>query len=118
MGRVDGMMSLTPATLQAVYEMLVQVPPFRRLKLPPSCEITFEVYNEPACYGEYEPEHIIRISRAKVGHLDTLIKTMAHEMVHCLLYVRKDKAWDQHTGKFEHYANRISSTMGFDPKEF
>ena len=111
-------MNITPSTCQAVYEMLAQLHPFKRCKLPPSCVITFEVYNDPGCYGEYEPEHVIRISRAKVGHLDTLIKTMAHEMVHCLLWCRKEKTWDQHNEKFEYYANKISSTMGFDPKEF
>lgn len=118
MGFMGGMMQITPESMRVVYEMLAQLPPFKRLKLPPSEQVTFQAYNDPGCYGEYEPEHIIRISKVKVGHLDTFIKTMAHEMVHLYLYVSRNKEWDKHTGKFAYYANRISLTMGFDPKEF
>ncbi len=111
-------MTLTPHSAQVVYEMLAQLPPFKRLKMPPSQDVIFEINNDPACYGEYEPEHIIRISKAKVGWLETLIKTVAHEMVHLHLYQIRYKDWDKHDKKFLYYANRISNTMGFDPKEF
>ena len=111
-------LSITAKQSQVMYEMLIQMPPFARLKMPASEDVTFQVNNDPSCYGEYEPEHIIRISKAKVGHLDTLIKTMAHEMVHLYLYSSGNKSWDKHDGKFAYYANRISTTMGFDPKEF
>ncbi len=111
-------MTLSPGTVQVTYEYLCQLPPFKRLKMPASQDVTFEVNNDPACYGEYEPEHVIRISRAKVGFLETLIKTVAHEMVHLHLYRIGYKGWNLHDKKFEYYANRISTTMGFDPKEF
>jgi hypothetical protein len=105
-------MTLSPGTVQVTYEYLCQLPPFKRLKMPASQDVTFEVN------GEYEPEHVIRISRAKVGFLETLIKTVAHEMVHLHLYRIGYKGWNLHDKKFEYYANRISTTMGFDPKEF
>lgn len=111
-------MAISSSTVRATYEYLSQIPPFKRLNMPASESVTFEVNNDPACYGEYEPEHVIRISRAKVGFLETLIKTVAHEMVHLHLYRTGYKEWDSHDKKFEYYANRISTTMGFDPKEF
>jgi hypothetical protein len=103
---------------KAVYEMLLQLPPFTRWKMPGSRSIEFVVNNDSTCYGEFEPPKIIRISKKKVGHLDTLIKTMAHEMLHLRLWYIKDAGWNKHDGKFEEYGERIAKSMGFDPKEF
>lgn len=109
---------VTEKNCAIIYEMLAQLPPFARWKMPPSIEVEFEVYNDPLCYGEFEPPNIIRISKRKVGHFETLVKTMAHEMLHQKLYVMKDPKWDAHDGKFEEYGVRIANLMGFDPKEF
>jgi hypothetical protein len=109
---------ITPQTIQAVYEMLVQLPPFNRWNLPPSKHIIFEAINDPTCYGEYEPEpHAIRISYAKIGHLENLTKTMAHEMIHLKLYIKGSKSWDNHDKVFCALSHKVAVQLGYDPKE-
>jgi len=101
-----------------VYEMLWQLPPFRKWKLPPSDKVVFQTLNTNDCYGEFEPPNIIRISRKRIGFFDTYLKTMAHEMVHLYMYVIKHKGWSKHDGRFAQLANKVSEVYGFDPKEF
>ena len=72
-----------------------------------------------ACYGTYEADpHVITISTLKVGHFDTLFKTVAHEMVHLKRYIDNDPNWTQHDARFTELGNQICAVMGFDPKEF
>ena len=109
---------VTPQTVQAVYEMLICLPPFNRWNLPPSKQVGFEVHKDPTCLGEYEPEpHVIRISEAKNGHLDTVVKTVAHEIIHMRLYLKRSKSWDKHDNQFNELSHKIAITLGFDPKE-
>ena len=104
--------------MRAIYEMLIQMPPLSRWNLPPSNKVEFHATNDPTCYGEFEPPNIIRLSRKKVGHLDTAVKTMAHEILHYRLHLMNHSDWDKHTGKFLELGEKIALTMGFDPKEF
>jgi len=108
---------VTANTCKAVYEMLYQVPPFCKWNLPPSDDIEFVVMHDPSCYGMYEPEHIITISSAKHGHLDTIIRTMAHEMIHLYQFTRNRGGWNIHGAVFNRYAHKVSESLGFDPKE-
>lgn len=111
------MIKVTPATIRASYELLVQLPPFSRWKLPDTKDIEFVATRAVDCYGEYEPEHIIRVSGAKNGHLDTLLRTVAHEIIHMVRACRGDPNWDKHDDKFAEMAAAVSQNMGFDPKE-
>lgn len=109
---------VTPRTICAIYEMLIQVPPFSRWNLPPSCEVNFEVTNDPTCYGEYEPEpNTIRISSAKIGHLENITKTVAHEIIHMKLYLKGSKSWDKHDSVFNNLSHKVATQLGYDPKE-
>ena len=109
---------VTRSTCIAVYELLIQLPPIKAWNLPPSKDIIFVVRHLPDFYGEYEPDpHKITISSAKHAHLDTVIRTMAHEMIHLHLFLRKDPNWDKHTKSFLDAAEKVSITLGFDPKE-
>jgi hypothetical protein len=109
---------VTRSTCVVVYELLVQLPPIKTWKLPPSKDLLFVVRNMPDVYGMFEPEpHKITISSAKHAHLDTIIRTMAHEMIHLHLFLRKDPLWDKHTKSFLDAAEKVSHTLGFDPKE-
>jgi predicted SprT family Zn-dependent metalloprotease len=99
--------------------MLVQVHPMKTWRLPPSQDVVFKVNDDPTCYGQYEPDpHTITLSRAKLEHLDNVIKTMAHEVVHLKLYQMRSKSWETHDHNFAKYAVLISEEFGFDPKEF
>jgi hypothetical protein len=109
---------VTRSTCVAVYELLIQLPPIKAWRLPPSKDIIFIVRHLPDVYGMFEPDpHKITISSAKHAHLDTVIRTMAHEMIHLHLYNRKDPLWDKHTKSFLDAAEKVSTTLGFDPKE-
>jgi hypothetical protein len=109
---------VTPQTVQAVYEMLIQLPPFNRWNLPPSKDVNFEVTKDPTCYGEYEPEpHTIRLSSAKLGFLDNVTRTMAHEIIHMRLYIKGSKSWDKHDAVFNNLSHKVATQLGYDPKE-
>jgi hypothetical protein len=109
---------VTPQTVQAIYEMLIQVPPFNRWNLPPSKDVNFEVINDQNCYGEYEPEpHTIRISSAKLSFIDHLTRTMAHELIHLRLYTKGSKSWDKHDKAFTDLSYKVATQLGYDPKE-
>lgn len=109
---------ISEQSMRSIYEMLIQMQPISRWRLPPSKEVEFAAVNDPLCYGEFEPPNVIRLSRKKIGHLDTAIKTMAHEIVHLKRYQAGDKAWDKHDERFDKMGLQISLLMGFDPKEF
>ena len=76
---------ITVETCKAVYKMLSELPPFNKYELPRPSEIEFLVVDDPDMYGSYSPEpHCITMSTCKMSHLQTLEKTMAHEMVHLI----------------------------------
>lgn len=102
-----------------MYEFLLQLEPLSSYKLPPSKDVMFFVIADQTCYGEYEPDpHVIRLSKRKVGHLDTALKTMAHEMIHLTLYIKNDINWDKHGKSFKDLAYPVAETMGWDRLEF
>jgi hypothetical protein len=112
-------MRLSSESCRVLYEALIQMPPMKAWKMPPSDMVQFQVIRDPKCYGEYEGgPHIIRLSSVKIGHLDTAIKTMAHEMVHLKRFADKDKNWDRHDARFKELADQICKEFGFDAKEF
>lgn len=99
--------------------MLAGISPIRAWRLPPSHKVDIRVRPLKDCYGTYEPDpHTIVISSEKNGHLDTLIRTMAHEMVHLKLYLKGDTQWNLHEPSFIELADQVTSALGFDPKEF
>lgn len=111
------MIKVTPSTIRACYDLLSALPPFSGWKKPHVDDIEFVATRQTDCYGEYEPEHIIRVSGAKNGHLDTLLRTTAHEMIHMVRACRGDPNWDKHDEVFARMAAQVSKNMGFDPKE-
>jgi hypothetical protein len=92
--------------------------PFKFWDLPNTAEINFIVNDEEDAYGSYvfdDDVHIITISRAKCSHFETILKTLAHEMIHMKRY--RTKSWDQHDAVFRRYAKSIADEFGFDPLE-
>jgi len=111
---------MTPSanTLESMYLMLCQMKPFKFWDLPNTAEINFIVNDEEDAYGSYvfdDDVHIITISRAKCSHFETILKTLAHEMIHMKRY--RTKSWDQHDAVFRRYAKSIADEFGFDPLE-
>ena len=113
-------MQLTPKILEAVYIMLCNVKPFNRWKLPYPEEIKFTVTTDEDALGTYifndETDlHEITISKAKCAHLDTCIKTMAHEIIH--MTRGKTSKYAAHDAYFKRKATAVALELGFDPLE-
>ena len=113
-------MTPTSHSLEAMYLMLNQMKPFKFWDLPNTAEINFVVTDEEDAYGTYVFDdeinmHIITISKAKCGHLDTLIKTLAHEVIH--MTRGKTSKYSAHDAYFRRKASAIALELGFDPLE-
>jgi len=61
--------------------------------------------------------HTITISSARCGHLDTVIRTMAHEMIHASRWNTVTHAWTKHDKTFRNRAKAVANELGFDPLE-
>ena len=109
---------LTPAILEAAYDFLRTWPPFRQCKLPPSEQVEFHVTNSKKTYGQYSADHAIYISATNNGLSDTMLRTMAHEMIHQALRIKGDPKYWQHGAKFKAHARRVCKCAGWDLKAF
>ncbi len=108
---------ITVETCKAVYRMLRELPPFNKYELPRPSEIEFLVVDDPDMYGSYSPEpHCIIMSTCKMSHLQTLEKTMAHEMVHLILYLQ-GKKYELHNKNFNKLIYQIAEIYGWEPKD-
>jgi len=110
-------MIITEDIIQTTYEYLVQIKPFNKWNLPLSRKIEFAVINDKEVMGLYEPEpHCISISKARHDHLDTVLKTVAHEMCHLKLYL-DGKQYELHNKDFNKLSKQVAKEFGFDYKE-
>jgi len=114
---------LTPEMLATAYEFLRASAPFRAWRLPESDDVEFHVIGARDRRGHYCSGdgvlHRIAISAANVGHSETLIRTIAHEMVH--LHQREQRLETpntEHNAEFWHLARLVCIHHGFDPRAF
>ena len=116
-------MKLTPTILRNIYAMLYCCEPFSKWKLPLPVEVKFIVDYDPETMGTYcydegdEHEHTITISASRCGFLETVIKTIAHEMIHASRSGTVSDAWLKHDASFRRKAHQIGVSCGFDPLE-
>lgn len=111
-------MKLSPEHCRAAYEFLRSTAPFNRWKLPPGDLVAFKVSKKATdYYGWHIPgeRHTIQIAAAVHGHTMTLLKTIAHEMVHV---AQKTMKWPYgHNQSFDKAWARVARLHGFDPKD-
>lgn len=110
---------LTPARGAAIYEMLCQLPPFHRWKLPPKEELKFVITRDirhRAQFGTGETSYVIWISERSQNHLAPLVETIAHEMVHLFQRIRKLETRAQHNADFTRRWKSICGKYGWDWK--
>ena len=106
---------ITVESCKAVYNMLRHLPPFNKYELPRPSEIEFVIVHDPELYGSYCPEpHCITISTAKQSHLQTLQQTIAHEMVHLILYLQ-GKRYELHNKNFYKLTHEVANLYGWEP---
>jgi hypothetical protein len=118
------MIQLTSTILKNIYTMLVVCEPFDKWDMPLPETIKFIVDHDPETMGTYlhddgadKYEHVITISAARCGFLETAIRTMAHEMIHASRWNTSTAAWQKHDKTFKHRALLVSQSLGFDPLE-
>lgn len=115
---------ITENNIANLYSALIEFPVFDEYKLPPASKVDFVVLHDDTICGQYEPPeagepHVITISTAKCGHLDTVIKTICHEIIHMICYLESPKTekYTSHKGLFLKLQKRVAKELGFDPKE-
>lgn len=97
--------------------MLLLTPPFIRWKMPTSDTITFSITRSINNRGSATGIDKIDISEHNVGRLDTLLPTMAHEMVHIYNYSRGHNR-AMHGAEFNRCATLVCKHHEFDAKMF
>lgn len=116
-------MKLTPEILKNLYATLYCCYPFTKWNMPLPEEIEFEVTHDNDALGTYmhdtggDYEHTITISSARCGHLDTVIRTLAHECCHMSFHRQKGNKWLHHGAEFRRRCKIIAHELGFDPLE-
>jgi hypothetical protein len=116
---------LTPEIIEGAYEFLRTTPPFRGWNLPHADEVTFVVSRHKLHVGYHRGSrrkihsHEIGISQACVGHTNTLLRTMAHEMIHQHQQrQRTDTPNTEHNAEFTRLARIVCRHHGWDEGEF
>lgn len=112
---------MTEDTLRAAYDLLNTQRPFSSWNLPDSDDVSFRVTRNRRLMGRCvwwsDGGATIEISRNCVGHVDTLMRVMAHEMVHLHHYRNKlDSSGVQHNAAFNRDLAATAKSLGFDPK--
>ena len=113
---------LKPENLEAAYEFIRTTPPFASWKLPHSDEIVFTVNKHQSFCGTYQSgpgeRHEITISMACVGHTDTLLRIMSHEMIHLYQVISgiAPKGNIQHDKDFRRRAKAVCKYHGWDER--
>lgn len=116
------MIPLTPETIAAAYDYLRTTPPFSGWNLPESDDVRFRVARTPKLRGWYVIDggrHLIAISTGCVAHTETLMMTLAHELIHLFLQeTGADRAGGEHSAAFHKFGRQVCAVHGFDPKLF
>src|SRR5882724_5745325 len=79
---------LTIEILAAAYDYLCCHPPFSKMNMPHSEDVTFSIINKKDRYAHYQMvggKHHIAVSRRFVGRHIMLLSTLSHEMAHLYL---------------------------------
>jgi len=105
--------------IAAAYDFLRRTEPFKAWRLPPSDDVRFRVVRDPKMLADFGMERgkpVIRISAVTVGHTDTLMATVAHEMIHFRQHLTGDR--EVHGARFKRMAAKVCAAHGYDPLTF
>ena len=115
---------LTPTVLKQAYELLSATEPFNKWNLPEGDDVVFRVLRTKATAAQIKTERgkkpIIWISVGCNGHINTVLSSLAHEMIH-LHEVRckvRSRGRDQHSAAFRQWAKQVCDAHGYDLKIF
>lgn len=110
----------TPEILVRAYDLLCATRPFRRWSMPDADECEFRVVGSirGGAYADYQwdERHIIRVAASRFGHMDPLLATLAHEMVHLRQKLLRGPV--NHGRVFRRLAEQVCREHGWDPRGF
>jgi hypothetical protein len=120
---------LTTDRLRLAYELLAECPPFDKWNLPHGEDVRFRVSRKMREYGQHRCTisnagrytHHIEISSMNVTTMETLLRTMAHEMIHVHEQANEVCTPHQstlHTEAFRCFALEVCKSLGFNPDSF
>jgi len=112
---------VTPAMIEAVYELLRTTPPFRGWKLPHADDVEFGVTQSHHFFGvtrRQDGKFSVHVSCRKNKQLGTLIATVAHEMIHIRQGVIGEWHGPDHGKTFHRMADQVCRWHQFDRGAF
>lgn len=113
--------------LKALYDFLVECPPYCDWNMPDSDDIIFKVtrsrdvkgYHKRWCRGRKKLQHEIGISGYCCGWTGHALWVMGHEMVHLHQNdVGMESPHAQHNAAFQALGRQCCEIHGWDPHEF
>ena len=108
--------------IHALYCAFLKAPPFNQLLMPEPDEVYCYIIDNKTIHGgmaKGRNHYQIHISKATCEHLNNVIMTLLHEMVHIHFLYRGDKVtFATHDLKFKRLANRICKIYKFDKGTF
>jgi hypothetical protein len=116
---------LSATVIAGAYEFLRLTAPFKSWRLPPAEEVDFVVSRHRFNVGYHRGlrrkvrSHEIGISEVCVGHTNTLLRTVAHEMIHQYQQrSRTETPNTEHNAEFTRLGKIVCRHHGWDEKEF
>jgi hypothetical protein len=115
---------LTPEIVEAAYNLLKEAAPFKGWNLPDADDIEFVILRTRKHWADYSFEgkpstgrHIIRLSHKKHSHLDTVLMSVAHEILHMMQQLQNVKE-SQHGDYWQQLADEVCELHGWDRMAF
>jgi hypothetical protein len=113
------MIPITPETIKATYGYLLHFPPFSGWKMYPARKLTFSVVPYTGEYAQFDPNKMeLRVSAAAMSKQHTLMKKMAHEMIHVHEHAIGRWSHTHDTAFFFKCRDRVCRHFDFDPLDF
>ena len=116
---------LTAQRMAHIYDCIREFPPYNRWKLPPSDEVEFRLTARTDRHGDfsttcYNPldNPRIMLSYVKHSHFDSVVRTLAHEMIHLAQAIAKTATATEHNEDFQERAKLVCKNFGFDFGQF
>lgn len=118
------MIDLHPSHIEAAYSLLCTFHPFCDYLMPPASEIEFHVVRDKRLLGWHgkrtnkDQTNVVAISYRGVGHLDSLLRVLGHEMIHLVQGIYGSNTRSMHNAEFHRIAKDVCDSLGWDLRQF
>ena len=112
---------ITPEQVAAVYECLRAFPPFSKWKLPPADEVELHIGLQEDAFAHYHRDdgrHAMTISMLLVKDWQTLVETVAHEMIHLHQARAGTETRAEHNREWHRLADTVCKRFGWQRDKF